>query len=68
MVRTDTPYIDNEQSCDGCGINAPVVMVGTVLTIGEDAVDDRQMIHPESDSCCLCKSCVLKALARFEPQ
>jgi hypothetical protein len=69
-IRTDTPYIDDEgHSCDGCGdFNTRVVMVGEVLTIGEDVEGDRQSIHPESNACDLCRACLVKALRCFDAE
>lgn len=68
-IRTDTPYLDEHAGCcDGCrNWNiGPLVRTGEVLTLGEDAYDDVQSIHPESNSACLCRPCILKAFACFD--
>jgi hypothetical protein len=74
-IRTDTPYLDEEGNwCDGCGFatmkdgvrsHLIVARVGEVYTIGDG---DWQSIHPEANTCCLCKACLLKALALFDDQ
>lgn len=63
-VRKDTPYLDRDSSCDGCsGARVPVVRVGEILSLGEG---DDEGIHPDSNTACLCRVCLEKALACFE--
>jgi len=60
--RTQTPHVDDEQDCDGCGKGGRTVIVGELLLF------DWGQRDPDSMSCSLCAECLKAALRLLEPE